>query len=200
MLWMEKAYLFMMTPHPPARFELPRVFLRPVTIQDAEKIFHGYFRSEPATRFMNFTRQTTLEEALSFAERCERCWQDGLAYPWAVIARQSDEFLGVVELRMRAPKADFGYVFCPQFWGQGFASEAVKAIADWAFFQPDIYRIWATCHPDNIASVRVLQKAGLQFEARLENWEPRPQLDEIAGPSLVYARTKLTAKTTSATT
>ena len=148
---------------------------------------------------MNFARHTRLEEALSFAARCERCWRDGSAYPWAVIARHSDDFLGVVELRMHPPKADFGYVFCPQYWGQGFASEAVKAIVDWAFSQSEIYRVWATCHPENIASVRVLQKAGLQFETRLENREPRPQLGETAGPSLVYVRTKSTAKATPAT-
>ena len=63
-----------------------------------------------------------------------------------------------------------------------------KCVADWAFGQPEIFRVWATCHPDNAASIRVLNKAGLRFEARLENWEARPQPGLPAGPSMVYAK------------
>jgi RimJ/RimL family protein N-acetyltransferase len=104
----------------------------------------------------------------------------------------TEEFLGVIELRLNPPKADLGYIFCEPFWGRGFASEVVKCVVDWAFSQPEIFRVWATCHPDNAASIRVLNKAGLSLEARLENWEPRPQLGLLAGPSLVYARIKPT--------
>jgi ribosomal-protein-alanine N-acetyltransferase len=139
---------------------------------------------------MNFPRHTTLEQSIQFAERCVHCWEDGSAYPWAVMQRTTGEFLGCVELRVRPPQADFGYIFCEPFWGRGFASEAVQPIVDWAFEQPTIYRVWATCCPENIGSARVLSKTGLKPEATLENWEARPQLGKAAGPSLMYAKIK----------
>ena len=102
-------------------------------------------------------------------------WQSGTAYPWAVVLRSTDQFLGVIELRIHPPKADFGYIFCEEFWGLGFATGGGQCVVDWALTQPEIFRVWATCDPDNTASARVLAKAGLKLEARLENWEARPQ-------------------------
>ena len=99
-------------------------------------------------------------------------------------------FLGVVELRLSPPKADLGYIFGEGAWGQGFATESASTVVAWAIAQPPIFRVWATCHPDNTASAAVLRKAGFSHEATLANWEARPQLGEVAGPSHCYALTK----------
>lgn len=188
------AKLAMAKPKPPEFLDTPRVALRPITLADAEAIFLGYSSSEVATRFMNFSRHAAFDEAVAFTERCVRCWKDESAYPWAVVSKQSEEFVGVVEVRVNPPQVDFGYIFCERFWGHGFATEAIEPVIDWAVRRPEIYRIWATCHPENTASERVLVKAGLKLEARLENWEARPQLGEAAGPSLMFARIKPTTR------
>lgn len=177
-------------PLPPELLEAQRVALRPVTPADAEVIFFGYSSSPVATRFMNFPCHRTLDEAVAFAIRCSQCWKDRSAYPWAVVSRLSGELLGVVEMRVNPPQADFGFIFCEHCWGHGYASEAIQLVLGWALAQPEIYRIWATCHPENIASAHVLEKAGLTLEARLENWEAWPQLGEVAGQSLMFARIK----------
>ena len=179
----------MNAPQPPQHLKTARTMLRPVTRDDAAAIFSGYASSPAATRYMVWPRSTAPDPA-GVAERGEQGWATGSAFPWAVILQSTGEFLGVIELRINPPKADFGYIFCEPFWGQGFASEVVKCVVDWAFAQPEIFRVWATCHPDNAPSVRVLTKAGLSLEARLENWEARPQLGLLAGPSMVYARIK----------
>jgi RimJ/RimL family protein N-acetyltransferase len=174
---------------PPQHLETARTLLRPVTRDDAAAIFNGYASSHAATRYMVWPRAKAPDPA-SVAERSEQGWASGNAFPWAVILHATGEFLGVIELRINPPKADLGYIFCEPFWGRGFASEVVKCVVDWAFGQPEIFRVWATCHPGNAASIRVLNKAGLRFEARLENWEARPQLGLQAGPSMVYAKVK----------
>ena len=179
----------MTSARPPQHFTTARTFLRPVSSDDAANIFNGYANSPTATRYMVWPRQTSLAHD-GIAARSANCWQSGTAYPWAVILRSTDEFLGVIELRINAPKADFGYIFCEEFWGLGFGTEVVQCVVDWALAQPEIFRVWATCDPDNTASARVLAKVGLKLEARLENWEARPQRGLLAGPSLVYAKTK----------
>ena len=166
-----------------------RLQLRPMGIADATDIFR--YASDPeATRFMTFARQHTIAEAESFARRCAQCWQDGSAFPWRISERATGAFIGAIELRLKPPKADFGYILCPPHWRRGFASEAATAVVAWAMAQPEIFRVWATCHPDNIASARVLEKSGLSREGRLACWEPRPNLGEPAGDSLVYAATR----------
>jgi ribosomal-protein-alanine N-acetyltransferase len=176
--------------HPPTTFETERLHLRPVQRDDATLIFQTYAGEEEPTRYMDFPRHRELAESEAFAERCVHCWNSGSAFPWAIIGKQPMEFMGVIELRLSPPKADFGYIIGERFWGRGFATEAAKVIADWTMEQPSIYRLWATCHPDNVASARVLAKAGLMAEATLANWVARPQLGEVAIPSVVFARLK----------
>jgi len=175
---------------PPECLETPRLLLRPVQLPDASEIFSCYASQELPTRFMNFTRHRTLAESETFARRCVDCWNTGSAFPWAITAKATDEFMGVIELRVTTPKADFGYILGAAYWGQGFATEAASAVVNWAISQDSIYRVWATCHPQNHASAAVLRKAGLHFESTLLNWEARPQLGEKAGASACYAITK----------
>jgi ribosomal-protein-alanine N-acetyltransferase len=173
----------------PEGFETERLRLRPIQRSDAANIFQ-YAGEVAPTRFMPFQRHQDIADSLAFAQRCEDCWISGSAFPWAVTGKVSDLFLGVLELRLSPPKADFGYIFAEPFWGNGFASEAASAVVAWAIAQPLILRVWATCHPANAASAAVLRRAGLSYETTLANWEARPQLDEAAGPSDFYALTR----------
>jgi RimJ/RimL family protein N-acetyltransferase len=166
-----------------------RLMLRPITLADAPGMF-GYASDVENTRFMVFPRHRDMAEAETYARRCVQCWQDGSAFPWAIVDRTTGGFMGAIELRIRPPKADFGYILARAFWRQGFMSEAATAVVAWAMAQPAIHRVWATCAPDNVASARVLEKAGLRLEGRLACWEARPNLGVAAGDSLMFARTR----------
>lgn len=63
--------------------------------------------------------------------------------------------------------AEIGYWLGEEFWGRGIVSEAARAVTEWAFANFDICRIYAGVLEWNPASMRVLEKAGFQFEARL---------------------------------
>ena len=54
-----------------------------------------------------------------------------------------------------------GYSVFPEFQRQGYASEAARALADWALSQPGVAGVQATIPPRNIASERVAAYAGL---------------------------------------
>ena len=64
--------------------------------------------------------------------------------------------------------AEFGYWLSPDYWGRGIMSGVLKAVVDYAFATFDINRLWAGAFDWNPASVRVLEKAGFVFEARLK--------------------------------
>jgi len=50
------------------------------------------------------------------------------------------------------------------FWGRGFASRAARALSEWAFDEYKLTRVFALVFSHNLASVRVLEKAGFQCE------------------------------------
>jgi RimJ/RimL family protein N-acetyltransferase len=63
--------------------------------------------------------------------------------------------------------AEIGYWLGEPFWGRGIMSEAVRALTEYAFTSFDLARVYAGVFETNPASMRVLEKAGYTFEARL---------------------------------
>lgn len=59
---------------------------------------------------------------------------------------------------------DIGFAFLPAFWSRGFASEAAAAALDYARSTLGLSRIVGLVTPQNVASIRVLEKLGLRFE------------------------------------
>lgn len=68
---------------------------------------------------------------------------------------------------------EIGYGLLPEFWGKGYATEAVIAASRWAIRQPGIRAIEAEAEETNLASQRVLQKAGFVPNGKLGEEGPR---------------------------
>jgi [ribosomal protein S5]-alanine N-acetyltransferase len=63
--------------------------------------------------------------------------------------------------------AEIGYWLGEEFWGRGIVTEAVRATTDYAFTTFDLCRVYAGVFEWNRASMRVLEKAGYEYECRL---------------------------------
>jgi RimJ/RimL family protein N-acetyltransferase len=62
-------------------------------------------------------------------------------------------------------QAEIGWVFAPDVAGQGYATEAARAITDAAFREVGVHRVWAELEPENTASSRVCERLGMRREA-----------------------------------
>ena len=71
---------------------------------------------------------------------------------------------------------DVGYAFVPEFWGQGFALEAVAATLAHARESFGIRRIVAITNPDNYPSIGLLEKLGFGFEGIIRLGEGAPEV------------------------
>ena len=65
--------------------------------------------------------------------------------------------------------AELGYYIAEEYWGKGIMTEAVKQICAYVFAKSDIIRIYAEPFAYNIASCRVLEKVGFQYEGTLRS-------------------------------
>ncbi len=65
---------------------------------------------------------------------------------------------------------EIGWVFHPDFHNKGYASEAARAVLEYAFTKMKIHRIIATCQPENISSFRVMEKIGMRREGNGNDW------------------------------
>ena len=85
----------------------------------------------------------------------------------AVILKETGKLIGGCGLRQDGKQGEIGYCFNPQYWRQGYASEAAAVMIDYGFKTLGMHRIFATCRPENIGSAKVMEKAGLQREGHL---------------------------------
>ncbi len=71
---------------------------------------------------------------------------------------------------------EIGYGINDDFQGKGYASEAVKAVSEWAFQQPDVTALEAETDEENTASKRVLEKCGFTLNGIIGEEGPRYSL------------------------
>ena len=84
----------------------------------------------------------------------------------------------------------FGYVLARKFWRHGFAAEALTFLVNWTLAQSTIYRAWAYCDVENLASLRVMEKAGMTREGVLRRWHTCPTLGLEPRDCIVCAKVK----------
>ncbi|RJE87032.1 N-acetyltransferase [Paenibacillus sp. 1011MAR3C5] len=67
---------------------------------------------------------------------------------------------------------EIGWVFHPNYHNNGFATEAAKAVVNYAFVVLNAHRVIATCQPENIPSYRIMEKIGMRREAHFRKCIP----------------------------
>lgn len=84
---------------------------------------------------------------------------------WAVHIKPDMEFIGWCGLKNRPERneIDLGYRFMKNAWGKGYATEAAFACLRYGFEKLNMQRIVGRAMPQNVASLRVLEKCGMQY-------------------------------------
>ena len=96
----------------------------------------------------------------------------------------------MIDLRIEGHRADFGYVLGRDYWGQGYATEALQAVVEYALSQDSIVRVWAVCDVENTASARVMEKAGLKREGILRKYIINPHISDEPRDCYCYSIVK----------
>jgi len=91
-------------------------------------------------------------------------------FVFAIILKESGEMIGAGEFNIRDytnRAGEIAYIVNPKFWGKGFATEVTKLLIAYGINDLNLHRIFATCDPRNIGSLRVLEKVGMIKEGRI---------------------------------
>ena len=142
--------------------ETERLIIRNFKEEDWKDLYE-YLSQEDVLKYepeWECTEETCKEEAL------ERSKDD---YYLAVCHKDNGKLIGHVCFE----KQDFltgeiGYVFNPNYYGKGYATEACKRILEYGFEQLGAHRIVAKCNPENAASWRLLERLSMRREAHLK--------------------------------
>jgi RimJ/RimL family protein N-acetyltransferase len=143
-----------------------RLRVREFTVADYESILA--LSSDPRiTRYMFFgprdeeQTQDYLRDVIAAQKHRPR-----VRFELAVEQGETGVLIGACDLTMiEHAVADLGYMFAHEAWGFGYATELALALIDAAFYDLRTEQVIATVDISNRASIRVLEKAGMRWEA-----------------------------------
>jgi RimJ/RimL family protein N-acetyltransferase len=176
--------------NPPTHIETARLILRQPVVADTPLIYEAYANDALVTRYLTWRPHRTPADGEEPAAHRLAAWESGKYFSWVIILREGGELTGMISIRPDAWRVDLGYVLGRRWWGRGYMTEAVRAVVDYVLSEPEVFRVWAVCDVDNLASARVLEKAGLRREGILRRWAMHPNLSDEPRDSVCYARVK----------
>ena len=155
------------TSRPPAPWlETLRLELRELVPSDLPDLVR--LDSDPRVmKYIRDGRVSTPADLEAAMRRVRRAYQ---TYPglgtWRAARNDTGRCIGWFTLKYvpRTIEIEVGYRLLPEAWGQGFATEGARELGRYGFDDLGLDRIIGITHPDNVASQRVLLKAGLRDE------------------------------------
>lgn len=174
----------------PEQLETERLVLRKPHVNDALAIFDGWAQDKEVTRYLTWRPHERIEQSREFLQLCLAAWENQTRFPYMITRKETGEVIGMIDPRIEVPKMGVGFAAARAHWGKGYIPEATRAIIEWAFQQPSIYRVYATTDVENLASRRVLEKVGMQCEGILRKYIIHPNISDVPRDSYMYAITK----------
>jgi RimJ/RimL family protein N-acetyltransferase len=172
---------------PPETWETERLLLRRPTRADAPLAFASYTSDTEVPRYTIWRPHQSVVETEQFMRRCEDSWETRTGFPWSLLLKSDGSYAGMLAARINGHAINIGYVLARHLWRRGLMSEAVGALVRWALAQPEIFRVWAVCDVDNVASARLLESVGMQCEGTLRRWILHPNVSDSPRDCLCYA-------------
>lgn len=170
-----------------------RLSLRLVKTSDAEAIFKGYAANPRITKFLTWRPHRSVQEVEDAIKRIMiKGYKQGDCLPWVITKGEGKNVIGMIELRPSRKGgqnhvADIGYVLAESEWGQGYMTEALRAVIKFAFENLKLKRVWAYCDAANKGSAKVMLNAGMKQEGILHRFVVHPNISNQPRDCLCFA-------------
>jgi ribosomal-protein-alanine N-acetyltransferase len=149
-----------------------RLILREVVATDAEDLL--VFRGDPEVQQYNLVPIRSAAEARRLVKTMQAWYSTGYAIQWGITLRDEHRVLGLCglhEWNRTHRRASVGYDLARSHWGQGIATEAMRAVLRFGFEELDLNRVEALTIAENARSIRLLERLGFQREGvRRDLW------------------------------
>lgn len=132
---------------------LAKVLNNPRVLENLRDGLPYPYTRKDAENYIRFVRAAEPDRMFAFAVTIDGCVAGSIS-----VSRQEN---------IHSRTGEVGYYLARKYWGKGYMTEAVCQLCDYVFKGSDILRLYAEPFARNIASCRVLEKAGFQLEGTL---------------------------------
>ena len=145
--------------------ETEHLLLRKLELGDVYEYYERLMGDADVSRYMLFDPHQTIMESLEDMQQKLRRYEEEPFYCWGVEQKEEAGLMGMVQLLRFDEQADscsFVYMLGCNYWNQGYGTEILKAVFRFAFEELEVQRILADHMTKNIASGKVMEKAGMK--------------------------------------
>ncbi|WP_339179653.1 GNAT family protein [Oceanobacillus sp. FSL W7-1293] len=148
--------------------ETDRLCLREMRKDDLQDIY-DYASKPELTTFLTWEAHRTLEDTEAFINLLIEQYEKGKGGAWAIVWKENSRVIGTMDLvwNPKQYSAELAYALSLDYWRKGIGTEAAKAVLTFGFEKLKLERIQARCHPDNMASYKLMEKSGMTYEGTL---------------------------------
>ena len=157
------------------RLTSDRLILRLPTADDAPELHDAVAASHPElSRWMEWAagdEPQSLEETQSFCKEAQRKWQESIEYAVLITLSTTGEIVGAsgfAAIDWEVPMFEIGYWVRTDCVGRGYASEAARCLARYAFEELDAVRVELRMDTLNTRSWSIAERLGFEWEATLK--------------------------------
>jgi ribosomal-protein-alanine N-acetyltransferase len=143
-----------------------------MTLEDAADIF-DYAHDLEVTRYVLWQPHRSIDDSQQFLASVVAGYEHLYLADWGIVHKGDRKLIGSCGFHGWRPehaRASLGYVLARAYWGQGYTTEAARAVVAFGFEQMQLNRIQADCHVNNLASARVMEKIGMRCEGILRQY------------------------------
>lgn len=150
-----------------------RLHLRKMEVSDSSSLFKIWSNPD-VTEFMNITNFTEQDQAKEMINFLNELSVQKKAIRYTIVEIKTNQIIGSCgfnTLDYENAKTEIGCDLDKAFWGKAYAPEAISCLMRYAFDHLNFIRIEGKVDPENIKSIRLLQKLGFVFEGTLRKCE-----------------------------
>ena len=149
---------------PMKELETERLSLRRLRFEDVYDYYERIGSDGEVTKYMLFEPHQDIGESLASIEKVLARYDEGGCYCWAIALKEDDSLIGRFDLLRfdeDQESCSFAYMLGKAWWGNGYATEAMKAVFDFAARELEVRKIVGDHMAPNAASGAVMRKAGM---------------------------------------
>ena len=145
--------------------ETERLLLRLAKVSDAEAVYNNWVSDPQVSKFMRWNTHTSIDETKEWLAATEARGFTDNVHDWLFVLKETGEPIGSggVFYNSTCDALELGYCVMRPLWGKGIASEAAKAILQFATEKLGKTKIYACHAKENMASGKILEKLGFVY-------------------------------------
>ena len=142
--------------------ETERIILRPLKVSDAQTIFNNWTSDPEVAKYMRWNTHKSVKETKEWLSYTRKNIKSDKMYDWGFILKETGIISGSGGLYYNEEykMLEIGYCLMREHWGKGLATEAAKAMVDFALNELKQTKLYVKHAAENTASGRIIEKLG----------------------------------------